>query len=281
VKTAEKIASLTIFSSLIFSSARADWRFDAETGAFYNSNLSNSDRAADEENDWAWKSEVRAANGLQLSRDLRLEISGDLGGHVWSEYDGFDSVTGGASAGLRYRFGLGPSAPWILAEDRLAYAWFNENERSGWQETVRVRGGMKVADRISAEGSYIFDHFAAPGRFFDVAGHTGAIRLTVDVTPALQVAVGYAYRDGDVISYAVPPRPDIASLASDKRPVQTFDELYIGYRLPGSSNSLSVWAAYSVTKFASCQVGYEFVDTWHAPLGYVNHLVEVKVAIAY
>ncbi|HEY4283198.1 MAG TPA: hypothetical protein VGM62_09040 [Chthoniobacterales bacterium] len=54
---------------LLSSFARAQWRFEGETGMLYNSNLSNSDRSADVRDDWAWSSDVRAANALQLTRD--------------------------------------------------------------------------------------------------------------------------------------------------------------------------------------------------------------------
>jgi hypothetical protein len=276
-----RATSLAVFFCLIGFPVRGDWRFNAETGAFYDSNLSQSDRAADVQQDGAWKSALSATNGLQLSRDLRLEISGDLEGQVWTKYDGFDSITGGLSTGLRYRFGFGPSAPWILAQDRLAYSGFDESQRNGWQENVRVSGGLKVIDRISLEARYDYDHFAASGRFFDVAGHTGSIRVTMDVTQALQVALGYAYRDGDVISYAQPPRPDLGAIALIEKPVLTFDGPYIGYRLEGSSHIFSAWASYALTRSVSCQVGYEFVNTWHSPLQYTSHLAQAKIAFAY
>ncbi len=57
-------AVLTLLLALPLSCARADWRLDAETGSLYDSNLSNSDRAADEKDDWAWRSDARIGNGF-------------------------------------------------------------------------------------------------------------------------------------------------------------------------------------------------------------------------
>ncbi|HXA09214.1 MAG TPA: hypothetical protein VNW28_04490, partial [Chthoniobacterales bacterium] len=68
--------------ALSLSSARADWRLGAETGAFYESNLSNSDRASDIQDDWAWRSKVSVGNGYQISRDLRLTLGADLRGQI-------------------------------------------------------------------------------------------------------------------------------------------------------------------------------------------------------
>ena len=274
---------LTIFVLAGLSFARADWRFDAETGAFYDSNLSRSDRAADEKADWAWKSNVRIGNGFQLSRDLRLNIAGDVGGEVWDQFDAFDRIGIGGSAGLRYRFGLGRQAPWILAEDRLAYDFFREDIRNSWVNNFRIRGGVVVTDRLSIEAGYTFDHSAARDHFFDLEGHSGAVRLTFDVTSSLQIALGYNYRNGDVISYAIPPRPDILLLTSERRPVTSFgnNPLYTAYHLQGSTNTVSISAGYALTKYFSVQASYQYAATSHDPLEYENHLVEAKVAFAY
>ena len=265
------------------SAAWADWRFDAETGALYENNLSESDRAADEESDWAWKSDVRAGYGLQLSRDLRLNLASDIAGEVWDQFSDFDNIDLGTSAGLRYRFGLGRQAPWILAEDRLAYQFFNEDVRNGWNNDFRITGGLAMTDRLSIEAGYLFDHFAARDNFFDLEGQNGSIRLIYDVNPSLQIALGYNYRYGDAISYAVPPRPDILKISdAEREDITSFgSEHYTAYRLQASTHSVFVSAGYAVNRFMSIEVSYEYANTSHDPLVYENHLVEAKVRLAY
>ena len=99
----------------------------------------------------------------------------------------------------------------------------------------------------------------------------------------LQIALGYSYRDGDVISYAVPPRPDIVALASERRPIDTFgiDPLYTAYRVRGQTHTVSVSAGYALTKYLSVQVAYQYGSTSHDSLQYENHLVEAKLSFAY
>jgi hypothetical protein len=278
-----RTTALILSLALTMGVARADWNFDAETGALYDSNLSNSDRAADEKADWAWTSDLRAEYGFQVTRDLRLRLGGDIAGNVWDRFYAFNKVDLGSSIGLRYRFGLGRRAPWVMADDHLAYEFFDENARDGWSNNFQIRGGMAITDRLSIETGYTFDHFAARDRFFDLEGHNGFARLTFELTPSLQISLGYNYRNGDVISYAVPPRPDIFALTSEARPVTTFgtNPLYIAYRLSASTNSVSVSAGYSATKYLSVLVSYEYSVTSHDPLEYENHLVEAKVAFAY
>ena len=273
---------LAVLLAMALSAARADWRVDAETGAFYDSNLSNSDRASDVKDDWAWQSNLRVGNAFQLARDLRLSIAGDLRAQVWTRFYAFDNVAPGGTASLRYRFGLGRLAPWVLAEDRLAYAFFKEDDRSGLENRFMIRGGFGITERLSVEAAYTFDNYAAKDPFWNLSGNSGAIRLTFDVTSSLQVALGYVYRNGDVISYALPPRPDIFALSSARESVNSFGSPpYTAYRLRGSTNALSASAGYTISKYISLQVNYEFRRTTDGPLEYVNHLVEAKVAFAY
>ena len=83
---------------LVASTVHAEWGFEAETGIVYDSNLSNSDRSADVRDDWAWRSDVSVNNGLQLTRDLRLNLGADVRGEVWDRFDAFNTVGVGASA---------------------------------------------------------------------------------------------------------------------------------------------------------------------------------------
>jgi len=263
--------------------AQADWRFGAESGSLYESNLSNSDRASDEKQDWAWKSGAQAGNGLQLSRDLRLNLGADLRSLVWGRYDGLDQIGSGVSAGLRYRFGLGRQAPWITLEDRIGYDHFRENFRSSWDETLGLRGGIGLSERLALECGYLFENIAAPGDFFDQQSNRVDGRIIVDLTASLQIGLGYSYRNGDIISYAVPPRPDLFAIARVRPQVSTFgtNPFYNAYRLRGETHAVTVAAGYTIRKYLSIEVAYEYAATSHDPLQYENHLVEAKIAFAY
>ena len=273
---------LAVVLAMVASAARADWRVDAETGTFYDSNLSNSDRASDAKNDWAWQSNLLVGNAFQLARDLRLNLGVDLREQIWARYDAFNNVAPGGTASLRYRFGLGRLAPWVLVEDRLAYAFFKEDDRSGVDNRLGIRGGFGITERLSVEAAYTFDNYAAKDPFWNLSGNSGAIRLAFDATSSLQVAVGYLYRNGEVISYALPPRPDVFALSSARESVNSFGSPpYTAYRLRGVTNAFSASVGYTFSKYISLQVNYEFRNTTHGPLDYVNHLVEAKVAFVY
>jgi len=277
-----RITWLALWLPLVMTPVRADWRIEAETGPLYDSNLSNSDRGADEKDDFAWQSNLKLGNAFQLMRDLRLSLAVDLREQVWTQFDGFNHLTPGGTAGLRYRFGLGPMAPWVLLENHVAYAFFKEDDRSGVENRFRARGGFGITGRLALEAAYTLDDFEARDRFWDLTGHSGSIRLTFEATSSLQLALGYSYRDGEVISYALPPRPDILALTSDREPVSSFGSPpYTAYRLRGATSAISASAGYSLGQYISIQVNYEFRHTSSGPLDYENHLFEAKVAFVY
>src|SRR5207237_4431350 len=140
-----------------------------------------------------------------------------------------------------------------------------------------------VSDRVALEAGYTFENFAAVDDFWDEQSHRANARAIVDLASALQIAVGYTYRDGDVISYAIPPRPDILALTTEREVVTTFgsNPRYTAYRLLGRTHAVSVSAGYAVTKYFSVQLGYEYAVTSHDPLQYENCVVEAKLAFAY
>jgi len=267
---------------LLSSFARAEWRFEGETGVVYNSNLSNSDRSADIRDDWAWNSDISAGNALQLTRDLRLNLGADLRGELWDRFGAFNNIGPGASAGLRYRFGLGRQAPWVLLEDRFGYDRFQDTAQSGYDNVLNFQTGIALSDRIALEGGYAFESFVAPNDFYDRQLHRASASIVFDVTSSFQVSAGYIYREGDVISYAVPPRPDIARFSIEREDEDVFGQpLRTAYKLLGRTHALSFSAAYQLTKYASVQLGYEYALTTHDPLQYENHVVEANIAVAY
>ena len=267
---------------LVAGTLKAEWGFDAETGLVYDSNLSNSDRSADVRDDWAWRSDVSVNNSLQLTRDLRLNLGADLRGDVWDRFDAFDTIGVGGTASLRYRFGLGRQAPWVLLEDRFGYDRFHDTSQSGNDNVMNLRGGVALTERVALEAGYAFEGFVAPNDFYDRQLHRADARMFFDVTSSLQLALGYTYQEGEVISYAVPPRPDIARFAIERENEDEFGRpLRTAYKFLGRTHALSFSAAYQLTKRASVQLSYEYSITTHDPLEYEKHLVEFKIAVAY
>ena len=279
---AAQIIGLAVLTLAATAPARADWRIDAETGALYDSNLSNSDRDSDMKDDWDWRSHLRIGNGFQLTRDLRLNVGADLDADQWARFHDFNNVAPGGTVSLRYRFGLGREAPWVLVGDSLGYAFYNDEGRSGPDNSLRVAAGFGFCDRFSLEADYAFDDSNAREQLWDSSANSGTIRLTYNVNSSLQLGLAYTYRDGVFVSYALPPRPDLVSIQPERELVDTFGTpQYVAYRLRGSTNAVSVSGSYILNRYLSIQVSYQFRNTSHDALKYVNHLFEAKIGFAY
>jgi hypothetical protein len=277
-----RIAIGAVLMVVSCSLSRAEWRFEAETGAVYDSNLSNSDRSADVRDDWAWRSAVSANNGQQLTRDLRLNLGADVRGELWDQFGAFNNIGQGLSTGLRYRFGLGRQAPWVSLQDRFGYDRFQDTSQSGYDNVANLRGGVALSNRLALEGGYSLESFVTPDSFYDRQVHRADLRMVFDVTSSLQVVCGYTYREGDVISYAFPPRPNIARFAIERENENDFGlPLRTAYKFPARTHTLSLSVAYQLTRHASVQLGYEYALTTRDPVQYEKHLLEVKIALAY
>jgi hypothetical protein len=272
------------FLSLLFILAeplRANWMFDGKSGLLYDSNVSRSNRSSDVLDDQAWKTSLAAGYGWQLIDNLRASLSGELESHIWGNYSALDVVSPGIEANLRYRFGLGANSLWMRSETKSSYDEFRENRRSGWSLRQGLRIGKNITDRLSLDGSYLFENFSAKDFIFDQAAHSGSANINFSVTSSLQVSGGYIFRYGDVISHGVPPRPDIVSIASAFGPVTTFGTPYTAYRFEATTHVLSVAASQSLNNFAAVQLAYEWHHTSRDQLSYINHIVEARVVVSF
>lgn len=275
------IVLLFAFWLLQLAPVRANWIFDLRTGVLYDSNLSRSNRAADRLDDAAWHSSLSVGRGFQLSDDLRASVFGEWESHVWGTYEGLNNVRPGLAANLRQRFGLGKNAPWVRLETKLAYADFAEGRRSGWDFQPGLRAGVNVAERFALEAGYLYSLFAARDVIFDGAAHRASVRGKFELSSSTQIAVGYTYRDGDVNSHAVPPRPDIVAIAKAFGPVDTFDTPYVAYRFEAVTHSVSLDLSHALNGVAALQASYEWQHTRRDSLQYTNHVAELAVALSF
>jgi opacity protein-like surface antigen len=275
------LCGVFLLSSAGIALARQDWIFDIRSGVLYDSNVSHSDRSRDVEADFAWRSLLTAGQGFQLTDDLRLGVFGTVEGQLWWTYNGLSNVQPGVDANLRYRFGLGRTAPWIRLGTKLEYADFQEARRSGLQLRPVISGGVSLTERIRLDASYEYERFDARDAVFERDAHSVSLHATFDVTSSTQLTAGYTYRHGDVTASAVPPRPDIVAIADVRELIDTFDEPYMAYRFPASTHAASIGLSQALSDFAALQATYQFQHTSHESLTYTNHIAEVALAFSF
>ncbi len=267
-------AIAAVFSLLAAAEpVRGDWIRDFEAEAIYNDNVSRSSRDSDERDDFAFGARARVGKFTHLASNLRFTFTLDADSQLFAEYDDFTHVAVGGTASLRYRFGLGANAPFIRIEGSAKYADFDQALQDGARFRATFMLGKRFADRLEVQLAYLFDRADARHRLFEQEGHSFLARVAVDVTPGTQLTAEYSVRRGEVVSYAVPPRPDLAALANQRIEVDTFGEPYIAYNIDATTHRLGVGVGQALASQLGVNLRYEWQVTSRAEIEYTNHVV--------
>jgi len=262
-------------------SSSGDWIRDFRVDVSYDDNVSRSNREADERQDVAFRALAHLGRFGQLSDDLRLTLTADFSGEAWERYQDFNNTTAAGTASLRYRFGLGALAPFVRVEGSAGYASFEQSLQDGARYRSAVTFGKRLTERLSLEASYYFDDIDSRVRVFDQEAHHFSLAGSFDLSETTQITAGYELRDGEVISYAVPPRPDIVALANALRHVDTFGGDYVAYNLDATTHTFSVGVSQAFTRFLALNLRYERQETSRAHLYYINNIFNASVHASF
>lgn len=273
----------TAFILLLSGASRAngDWIRDFRGEFIYNDNLSNSNRQADQRDDFAWAGQAHFGRFDEITDNLRFAMTADLDAQAFASYEDFNRVILGSTASLRYRFGLGAMAPFVRVEGSGGYANFEQNLQDGGRYRAGISAGKRMTERLAIEASYFFEDIGGQIRLFDQRSNTFALTASFDLTQTTRLIAGYEFRDGEVISYAVPPRPDIVALANARRTVNTFGQPYVAYNLDASTHALGIGISQALTPSFSLNVRYQWQQTSRAQLSYSNNILRVSIHAAF
>ena len=260
---------------------RGDWIRDFRGEVTYNDNLSNSERAADEKDDFSFAGHVAFGRFGELTNNLRLTVTADIDARAFARFEDFNSVTIGSSAALRYRFGLGAMAPFIRVEASGGYAAFNQSLQSGGRFRPGLTVGKRLTERFAIDASYFYEDIGGEIRVFDRFSHAFALSGSFDLTEKTRLSADYEFRTGEVLSYAVPPRPDIVAFANDRRLVDTFGQPYVAYNFDAITNSLSLGVSQALTPWLSVNARYEWHYTTRSEISYINNVLRLSIHAAF
>ena len=275
------VAALAILFACT-NSASADWIWDLRGEVSYDDNLSNSDRDADQRGDFAFSGQARFGRfDSNVSDALRFTITADLDARALATYQDFNRVILGSSASLRYRFGLGAMAPFIRLEGSGGYANFEQNLQDGWRYQVGLTIGKRITERLALDASYSFEDIQGSIRLFDRFSNSFALTASFDLTEKTRLTVAYEFREGEVVSYAVPPRPDIVALSNAHQPVDTFGRIYEAYNLNATSHIFAFGISQALTQSISVNVRYELLETYRDQFSYVSNILRVSIHASF
>jgi hypothetical protein len=255
------------------TAAHADWIRDFSIRGIYNDNVSNSNRDADKLDDFAFDTSIRLGKFAELSSALKFAFTLDFDSRQWVNYSDLDNFQAGATASLRYRFGLGAMAPFLRLEAGAHYVGFNQDLQDGGRYRVALVAGKRLTERWDAQVSFLFDAADTRSRLYTQTGLGFSVHTSFNLTSSTQLTADYTFRHGDVISYAVPPRTDLTALANDRAIVTTFGTPYLAYNMDATTNTLAFGVNQALTRSLGFSVRYELSETSRSKLHYTNNVV--------
>lgn len=263
-----------LFFPPLLSVASAHWDSQLTTRALWNSNVSNSDRSADVIGALQFNAEAGASRRIPLGPDDTLWAGAGLAAEATPRFDELDRAALGPRLTWQHKFGLGAFVPLLsleLAADAVAA---RDADRAGFAGSAALSCRQRLNPSTRLALTYELARHDARERVFDRTG--GEIRgeITYDFDERWRLTGSLSLRQGDVLSYAVPPRADLVPLAKIRQPVSTFGSPRIAYSLAAQSLEGGVALAHR-WKSASVVFSYHYRETERHPLRYLNHLVSV------
>lgn len=250
---------------------------DADAWSRYMSNASNSDVPSQRLADVFLGGRIGVGVSGVIGRDWRWHGGILTEGDVALRYPGLSQIEGGAKAGLEYKFGLGWRAPKLQAEIYSGARAAGQAGASGLRLAPSVGVTWQFAERWGVSGRYAPEWFYAEGALFDSASHSLSASAWFDVFPATRLQLTGGFRHGDVVSYAIPPRPDLVALADVKQPTDVFGGERIAYRFVADTYSLEIAIDQTLTERLSLRAAYRWEITQKDAVDYGNHILEFGI----
>jgi hypothetical protein len=270
-----RVLLVTVLCALLLAPggvARAEWIVEAEGGVVWEDNLTRAARERDRRGGIALAPALTVGRYEQLTDWLSLQVTADLKGSVYPEFDGLSHFAPAATLGLRGKLGLGAYAPWarvFLTGGALDYG---DEARDATLLETGVQAGKRLTERVAVHGGYAYESIDAGNDVFSGDAHTLSVRGTIGLTGALELGLGYAVRWGDLVVHRAPggARP------AHSRLVDTFDTELLALRIDATTHLFSVAVDYAVTPQASLSVGYEHSISFGPAFDYPNHAVRAS-----
>lgn len=272
-------AALLLLTASV-SLAGPAWLPSALTGATWHDNATNANRAGDILGALQWQTEVSATRRSPLGRDDTWFTTLAAAAECWPRFDGLDRAGAGVRLAWQHKFGLGPFAPLIAIElngDGLAA---RESDRAGRQGAL----ALNVRQRLSNDWRLRLRHEQARtdarGPAFDRTGRETSLAAECEAAPGWRLSAAAAYREGTVLSYATPPRPDILKEGRARGLVTTFDRVtpMMSYTLDARTWSWRIEAAHSLTDRRTLTLAAEYRETERGAIRYRNRPLSLVLA---
>lgn len=269
---------LVLWSFGLLPSATADdWAPNATLSAVWNSNATNANLDSDQIDTLQFKADILASQRYGLGQDDSFHLSGHAAGEWWPRYDGLLGGAIGARLEWRHKFGLGALAPVISIEAAADGTMAREDGRSGASTGVTLSFRKRLNNTTRLTVSHEIARQDARQPAFDREGNESSIELDRDLSDVTRLTFTLRHRNGDVLSYATPPRPDLVALAPNRVLVETWGRPMVAYSIDARTWSARAALTRAVDETTAIVAAYEWRTSKRKTLSYVNHLVSVAL----
>lgn len=255
--------------------------FAAEIGSRFESNASNSDKPSDRLADGFLTAHVDAGTNGVWGRDWRWRASLSGEGEEAFRFTGLSQIEGGVRLGVDRKFGLGWNAPRLQFDVYSAFRGAGQPGASGFRLLPSLALVWQIAERGGASVRYTPQWFFAQGALFDSAAQEARISGWFDLFPGTRLFADYFFRYGDVVSYATPPRPDLAAIAQVRELTDVFGAERMAYRFDAQTHSVQAGVDQDLTTHIRLRAAYRFEITNRGSLDYENHIAEIGLRVKF
>lgn len=273
-----RLPLLLLAGLLSLPTARADdWAPNLTLTTAWQDNASNASRRADRISGLQTEADLIAAQRYGFGHNDSFHPALHVGGEWWPRFRGLNQAAVGGRLEWRHKFGLGAIAPVFSVELAGDGVIAEETGRRGTRTGVTVALRKRFNDYWRASIAHEFARHDARLAVFDRSGNESSVELARDVADVARFTFTLRYRDGDVLSYGTPPRPDLVALARNRMLVETFGRPMVAYSIDARTVGAKVAAIRALDESSALVLGYEYRETEHKPLRYVNHLVSLAL----
>jgi hypothetical protein len=275
------------------ATARAEWLFDIDAGARYESNLTRAQERPDIRGDGAAALLASAGSFFALSGADGLTLDVNAATERWHRFQGLDRIAIGASASYKHKFGLGYSAPWLS----LGLSGSHDDYRNAIHDSDRLEAraelGQRFSEAFDASVAVVYDRRYArndrpvvpgiSGRVFDVRGKSAHVRAGYALTEQLQAGAHFAVRRGDVVSTTRQHQEiflESAAIAADP----AFGDDFFAYRLRGTSTTQTAAVTLSWAFSDHSSLNFRYADERtraYEDLDYRGRIAALTFAFSY
>ncbi|WP_221033070.1 hypothetical protein [Actomonas aquatica] len=254
------------------------WSTNAAVGFTHNDNVTNS--AQEEKADSAVFASVDYGTHRLLSRDLQGSFKLTAASTHWLDYEGLDLSDLTATAGLRWKFGLGPYAPRLDTHVTVGRLLARVDEWSGNQLRIDTQFSRRLSPAWLLAASVELNRLDAKRAVYSHTQWTYAAAAHYDPTPDWRISLRLRHRQGDQLSWCRNSWPSFAGTP------QWLDGIFGGdwfpYRTEARLNGASLTVSRALGHASSISAGVESTrSTSSAHKTYRNTVLTLQFVHAF